>query len=58
VRRSVQFRLATVDESLTTARSYLRAGFTEQIVMLAGPDPVRGAELAARELLPRMRELG
>jgi hypothetical protein len=54
----VQFRLATVDESLTTARSYLRAGFTEQIVMLAGPDPVRGAELAARELLPRMRELG
>ncbi|HEY8758999.1 MAG TPA: TIGR03560 family F420-dependent LLM class oxidoreductase [Candidatus Limnocylindria bacterium] len=58
VRRSVQFRLTTIDESLKTAETYLKAGFTEQIVMLAGPDPVRGAELAARELLPRMRELG
>jgi F420-dependent oxidoreductase-like protein len=58
VRRSVQFRLTTVDESLKTAETYLKAGFTEQIVMLAGPDPVRGAELAATSLLPRMRELG
>ena len=58
VRRSVQFRLGTVDESLKTAETYLRAGFTEQIVMLAGPDPVRGAALAAKELLPRMRQLG
>ena len=58
VRRSVQFRLTTVDESLKVAETYLKAGFTEQIVMLAGPDPVRGAELAATELLPRMRELG
>lgn len=58
VRRSVQFRLTTVDESLKTAETYLKAGFTEQIVMLGGPDPVRNAELAAKELLPRMRALG
>jgi F420-dependent oxidoreductase-like protein len=58
VRRSVQFRLSTVDESLKTAETYLKAGFTEQIVMLGGPDPVKNAELAATELLPRMRRLG
>jgi alkanesulfonate monooxygenase SsuD/methylene tetrahydromethanopterin reductase-like flavin-dependent oxidoreductase (luciferase family) len=58
VRRSVQFRLTTVEESLKTAESYLKAGFTEQIVMLGGPDPVKNAELAAKELLPRMRHLG
>ena len=58
VRRSVQFRLSTVDEALKTAETYLTAGFTEQIVMLAGPDPVKNAELAAKELLPRMRSLG
>jgi F420-dependent oxidoreductase-like protein len=58
VRRSVQFRLTTVDESLKTAETYLNAGFTEQIVTLGGPDPAKNAELAATELLPRMRELG
>ena len=58
VRRSVQFRLTTVDESLETAETYLKAGFTEQIVMLGGPDPVKNAQLAATELLPRMRGLG
>ncbi|MDQ6857423.1 MAG: TIGR03560 family F420-dependent LLM class oxidoreductase [Chloroflexota bacterium] len=58
VRRSVQFRLTTVDESLKVAESYLKAGFTEQIVMLTGPDPVKLGELAARELLPRLRALG
>ena len=58
MRRSVQFRLTTVDESLRTAETYLKAGFTEQIVMLTGSDPVGGAELAATKLLPRMRELG
>jgi alkanesulfonate monooxygenase SsuD/methylene tetrahydromethanopterin reductase-like flavin-dependent oxidoreductase (luciferase family) len=58
VRRSVQFALTTVDEALQTAATYLAAGFTEQIVMLRGPDPVRNAELAAAELLPRMRQLG
>ena len=58
VRRSVQFRLTTVDESLKTASTYLAAGFTEQIVMLGGPDPVKNAQLAATELLPRMRGLG
>ncbi|HEY8806623.1 MAG TPA: TIGR03560 family F420-dependent LLM class oxidoreductase [Candidatus Limnocylindria bacterium] len=58
VRRSVQFRLTTVDESLKVAEAYLKAGFTEQIVMLAGPDPAKSAELAATELLPRMRSLG
>jgi F420-dependent oxidoreductase-like protein len=58
VRRSVQFRLTTVEESLKVAESYLKAGFTEQIVMLTGPDPVKLGELAARELLPRLRALG
>ena len=58
VRRSVQFRLTTVDESVRTAEAYLRAGFTEQIVLLSGPDPVKNAEVAATELLPRMRSLG
>ena len=58
VRRSVQFRLSTVDESLKVAETYLKAGFTEQIVMLGGPDPVKNAEVAANELLPRMRSLG
>ena len=58
VRRSVQFRLTTVDESLKVAETYLKAGFTEQIVMLGGPDPAKNAELAAKELLPRMWRLG
>jgi F420-dependent oxidoreductase-like protein len=58
VRRSVQFALTTVDETLKTAETYLKAGFTEQIVMLRGPDPVKNAELAAKDLLPRMRQLG
>jgi F420-dependent oxidoreductase-like protein len=58
VRRSVQFRVATVEESLKTAETYLKAGFTEQILMLSGPDPAKNAELAAREVLPRMRGLG
>ena len=58
VRRSVQFRLTTVDESLKTAETYLKEGFTEQIVMLGGPDPVKSAQLAATDLLPRMRGLG
>jgi alkanesulfonate monooxygenase SsuD/methylene tetrahydromethanopterin reductase-like flavin-dependent oxidoreductase (luciferase family) len=58
VRRSVQFRLTTVDESMRTAEAYLRAGFTEQIVLLSGPDPAKNAELAAKDLLPRMRSLG
>jgi len=58
VRRSVQFRFSTVDESLKIAETYLKAGFTEQIVMLGGPDPAKNAEVAANELLPRMRTLG
>jgi alkanesulfonate monooxygenase SsuD/methylene tetrahydromethanopterin reductase-like flavin-dependent oxidoreductase (luciferase family) len=58
VRRSVQYRLTTVDESLKSAETYLKAGFTEHVVMLTGPDPVKNAELAANELLPRMRQLG
>jgi len=58
VRRSVQFRLTTVEGTLKTAETYLKEGFTEQIVMLGGPDPVQNAMLAATELLPRMRALG
>ena len=58
VRRSVQFRLSTVDETLKIAETYLKAGFTEQIVMPGGPDPVKNAEIIATELLPRMRALG
>jgi len=58
VRRSVQFPFTTVDESMKVAETYLKAGFTEQVVMMRGPDPVKSAELAASELLPRMRALG
>jgi len=58
VRRSVQFPLTTVDETMKVVESYLKAGFTEHVVMMRGPDPVKSAELAASELLPRMRALG
>jgi F420-dependent oxidoreductase-like protein len=58
IRRSVQFRFTDVEETLRAAELYLRAGFSEQIVMLIGPDPVKSAELAARKLLPRKRTLG
>jgi hypothetical protein len=47
-----------VDETVKVAETYLKEGFTEQIVMLGGPDPAKNAEIAARELLPRMRALG
>jgi len=57
VRRSVKFLFTTADESLRTAEQCLRAGFTELVVMLGGPDPVRSAELAGRDVLPRMRAL-
>ncbi len=58
VRRSVQFPFTTVEESMKVAEAYLKAGFTEQVVMMRGPDPVKSAELAASGLLPRMRALG
>ncbi len=58
VRRSVQFRFTDLEETVSIAEHYLKAGFSEQVVMLTGPDPVKHAELAARELLPRLRTLG
>ena len=58
VRRSVQFRFSGTEEALRIGEQYLQAGFTEQIVIVAGDDPQRDAERVARELLPRMRGLG
>jgi len=70
VRRSVQLRFGAgvdhavgepvglVDDAVRTAERYVRAGFSEQILLLGGPDPVKNAELAARELLPRLRTIG
>ncbi|MEV7095789.1 LLM class flavin-dependent oxidoreductase [Amycolatopsis sp. NPDC051045] len=59
IRRAVQFRLPSdADSALSLARSYVDAGFTELVLMPAGPgDVVRAAEAAAN-LLPRLRELG
>lgn len=57
VRRSVQFQFTTADETSRMAEAYLRAGFTEHVLMIRGPDPVRNAEVAARDVLPRIRAM-
>ena len=54
----MQFRLTTVEESLKTAETYLKADFTERMVMLGGPDPAENPEVVARELLPWLRARG
>jgi alkanesulfonate monooxygenase SsuD/methylene tetrahydromethanopterin reductase-like flavin-dependent oxidoreductase (luciferase family) len=58
VRRAAQFRLPSdADGALRLARGYVEAGFTELVLMPAGPDNVVKAAEAAAELLPRLREL-
>jgi alkanesulfonate monooxygenase SsuD/methylene tetrahydromethanopterin reductase-like flavin-dependent oxidoreductase (luciferase family) len=60
LRRAVQFRMgATPDDTLRTAEAYVRAGFSDLVLMLGG----RGADglaqaAAAADLLPKLREVG
>lgn len=57
IRRSVQFRWDGLDATCRTAERYLRAGFTELVVMVGRSEPLAVAESAAREGLPRIRGL-
>ena len=55
IRRSVQLRFtgdaeATVDELQACGE----AGFTENVVLVAGPEPVAAAERVAADVLPRV----
>lgn len=57
IRLSVQIRFDpdNPDAALRTAESFLQAGFTELIVIVAEPDAAGKAERVAREILPRIR---
>lgn len=57
IRLSVQLRFDPndVDATLRSAESFLQAGFTELIVIVAEPDARGKAERVAREILPRIR---
>ena len=59
IRRSVQFSFDGKDPNALreTAASYLQLGFTEQVIMLTGPDAPRLAS-AASEILQDLRRLG
>ena len=57
VRRSAELRFESVDEAAAAARAYVAAGFTELIVRVVGPDPRGFIERAARELIPRLKQL-
>jgi hypothetical protein len=61
VRRAVQFRTGQDDDdTLRAAQAYVRAGFTDLVLMPRPPMPptgVRGAVEDAAALLPRLREL-
>lgn len=64
LRRSAQLFWHDVDSTCRLAEAYLRAGFSELVLVIhpdrlpASADPLRIAELAAREALPRLRSLG
>lgn len=60
IRRAVQLRLPDEpDEALRTVEHYVRAGFTEVIVMIfGGGDESIAASEATAELLPKLRSLG
>lgn len=64
LRRSAQLFWQDVDSTCRLAETYLRAGFTELVLVIhpdrlpAGTDPLRMAEQAAREALPRLQALG
>jgi F420-dependent oxidoreductase-like protein len=58
IRRSVQFRVAEVNDDLVTlVESYRAVGVTEILFMVYGEDPVAQADQLAG-LLPRLRALG
>jgi F420-dependent oxidoreductase-like protein len=60
IRRAVQLRLPDQpDEALRTVERYVRAGFTEVIVMIfgGGEESIAASEATA-ELLPKLRSLG
>jgi hypothetical protein len=54
-----QALVATADETMRTAETYVQAGFTDVVLMLVarGADGVAQAEDTA-DLLPKLRELG
>lgn len=60
IRRAVQLRLPDEpDKALRTVEHYVRAGFTEVIVMIfGGGDESIAASEATAELLPKLRSLG
>ena len=45
------------DATRRTVEAYARAGFGDAIIMVSGDDPLRAAEQAATDLLPRLREM-
>jgi F420-dependent oxidoreductase-like protein len=57
IRLSVQLRFNTDDADVTLrdAEAFLRAGFTELIIIVGQPDAAGRAERVAREVLPRLR---
>ncbi len=56
IRRSVQLRFGgDVDDMLRLIQEFVDAGFTEQLVIVGGPNVVAHAETVAREVLPRFR---
>jgi F420-dependent oxidoreductase-like protein len=64
IRRSAQLFWQDAERTCSAAEGYVQAGFTELILVIhpdrlpPGTDPVRIAELAAEEALPRLRTLG
>jgi F420-dependent oxidoreductase-like protein len=58
IRRSVQLRFSgdDLDLFLRETESFVRAGFTELVVIVTEPDSLGRAETVAREVLPRFRD--
>jgi alkanesulfonate monooxygenase SsuD/methylene tetrahydromethanopterin reductase-like flavin-dependent oxidoreductase (luciferase family) len=56
IRRSVQLRFeGDVDRTLAELEEFVRAGFTEPVIYVSGPDAIASAELLAEQVLPRMK---
>lgn len=57
IRRSVQLSFdGDVDGALTQLDGFVRAGFTELVLYLAGPDGAAQGELLAERVLPRFKD--
>jgi F420-dependent oxidoreductase-like protein len=58
IRRSVQLRFSggDVDAFLRETESFVRAGFTELVVIVTEPDSLGRAETVARQVMPRFRD--